>query len=104
MIALYQMNTTSNKVKKAEMILGVNTYKKHSIVFSWRSLRRYLYACCVYIYYGLFTVCLGTDEATILKLLTARSNAQRQQIKAAYKTLHGKVNFLNGCINDYTVS
>ncbi|XP_036438920.1 annexin A5-like [Colossoma macropomum] len=33
---------------------------------------------------------LGTDEATILKLLTARSNAQRQQIKAAYKTLHGK--------------
>ncbi|XP_066515059.1 annexin A5-like [Hoplias malabaricus] len=33
---------------------------------------------------------LGTDEATILKLLTSRSNAQRQQIKAAYKTLHGK--------------
>ncbi|KAL7841501.1 hypothetical protein SRHO_G00251920 [Serrasalmus rhombeus] len=33
---------------------------------------------------------LGTDEATILQLLTARSNAQRQQIKAAYKTLHGK--------------
>ncbi|XP_062864395.1 annexin A5-like isoform X3 [Trichomycterus rosablanca] len=32
---------------------------------------------------------LGTDEATILKLLTARSNAQRQEIKAAYKTLHG---------------
>ncbi|KAG5848257.1 hypothetical protein ANANG_G00096550 [Anguilla anguilla] len=33
---------------------------------------------------------LGTDEAAILQLLTARSNAQRQQIKAAYKTLHGK--------------
>ncbi|XP_066520848.1 annexin A5-like isoform X1 [Hoplias malabaricus] len=33
---------------------------------------------------------LGTDEATILKLLISRSNAQRQQIKAAYKTLHGK--------------
>ncbi|XP_035274770.1 annexin A5-like [Anguilla anguilla] len=33
---------------------------------------------------------LGTDEAAILQLVTARSNAQRQQIKAAYKTLHGK--------------
>ncbi|XP_038569019.1 annexin A5-like [Micropterus salmoides] len=33
---------------------------------------------------------LGTDEAAILQLLTARSNPQRQQIKAAYKTLFGK--------------
>ncbi|XP_072526879.1 annexin A5-like [Salminus brasiliensis] len=33
---------------------------------------------------------MGTDEATILQLVTSRSNAQRQQIKAAYKILHGK--------------
>ncbi|CAL8330442.1 unnamed protein product [Merluccius merluccius] len=33
---------------------------------------------------------LGTDEDSILQLLTSRSNDQRQQIKAAYKTLHGK--------------
>ncbi|KAG9339868.1 hypothetical protein JZ751_022373 [Albula glossodonta] len=32
----------------------------------------------------------STDEDSILQLLTARSNDQRQQIKAAYKTMHGK--------------
>lgn len=33
----------------------------------------------------------GTDEDTILMLLTARSNDQRQQVKAAYKKAYGKV-------------
>uniref|UniRef100_A0A8C7LCB9 Annexin n=1 Tax=Oncorhynchus kisutch TaxID=8019 RepID=A0A8C7LCB9_ONCKI len=37
-----------------------------------------------------FVVTIGTDEDSIMKLLTSRSNSQRQQIKAAYKTLHGK--------------
>uniref|UniRef100_A0A3B4EU40 Annexin n=1 Tax=Pundamilia nyererei TaxID=303518 RepID=A0A3B4EU40_9CICH len=32
----------------------------------------------------------GTDEDAILMLLTARSNDQRQQIKAAYKKAYGK--------------
>lgn len=41
---------------------------------------------------------LGTDEDAILQLLTARSNSQRQEIKAAYKTLFGKdlINDLKG--------
>ncbi|KAK2848830.1 hypothetical protein Q5P01_008664 [Channa striata] len=33
---------------------------------------------------------IGTDEDAILMLLTARSNEQRQQIKAAYKKAYGK--------------
>lgn len=33
----------------------------------------------------------GTDEESILTLLTARSNAQRQEIAAAFKTLFGRV-------------
>nr|KAF6347750.1 annexin A5 [Myotis myotis] len=33
---------------------------------------------------------LGTDEESILTLLTARSNAQRQEIVAAFKTLFGR--------------
>ena len=34
---------------------------------------------------------LGTDEATIIRILTGRSNAQRQALKAPYKTVFGKV-------------
>uniref|UniRef100_A0A8C0YZQ0 Annexin n=1 Tax=Canis lupus familiaris TaxID=9615 RepID=A0A8C0YZQ0_CANLF len=33
---------------------------------------------------------LGTDEESILTLLTSRSNAQRQEIAAAFKTLFGR--------------
>lgn len=46
-------------------------------------------------FHMLLNACLtsgpGTDEDAILMLLTARSNDQRQQIKAAYKKAHGKV-------------
>ncbi|DBA13540.1 TPA: hypothetical protein GDO54_018651 [Pyxicephalus adspersus] len=33
---------------------------------------------------------LGTDEDTIMKILTSRSNDQRQQIAVAFKTLFGR--------------
>ncbi|XP_068126357.1 annexin A5 [Hyperolius riggenbachi] len=33
---------------------------------------------------------LGTDEDTIMKILTSRSNAQRQQIAVSFKTLFGR--------------
>lgn len=33
---------------------------------------------------------LGTDEDTIMKILTSRSNAQRQHISVAFKTLFGR--------------
>uniref|UniRef100_A0AC35TRV1 Annexin n=1 Tax=Rhabditophanes sp. KR3021 TaxID=114890 RepID=A0AC35TRV1_9BILA len=32
----------------------------------------------------------GTDEGSVIRTLTQRSNFQRQQIAVAYKTLHGK--------------
>ncbi|XP_048797247.1 annexin A5 isoform X2 [Lagopus muta] len=33
---------------------------------------------------------MGTDEETILKILTSRNNAQRQEIASAFKTLFGR--------------
>lgn len=44
-----------------------------------------------YVFNAYLTSGPGTDEDAILMLLTARSNDQRQQIKAAYKKAHGKV-------------
>lgn len=44
-----------------------------------------LFSQCVWFF------CAGTDEDMILKILTTRSNEQRQAIKAAYKKSHGKV-------------
>lgn len=39
----------------------------------------------------LFFLTSGTDEETILKILTSRNNAQRQEIASAFKTLFGRV-------------
>lgn len=39
----------------------------------------------------LFFLTPGTDEETILKILTSRNNAQRQEIASAFKTLFGRV-------------
>lgn len=39
----------------------------------------------------LFFLTPGTDEETILKFLTSRNNAQRQEIASAFKTLFGRV-------------
>lgn len=35
----------------------------------------------------------GTDEQAIVDVVASRSNDQRQKIKAAFKTMYGKVIF-----------
>lgn len=45
--------------------------------------------------------CTGTDEDTILMLLPARNNDQRQEIKAAYKKAHGKVRHSHAHIHSF---
>lgn len=55
-------------------------------LFMYECVEMQLTACC-----HLMSFNAGTDEDAILMLLTARSNGQRQQIKAAYKKAYGKV-------------
>ncbi|NXR08521.1 ANXA7 protein, partial [Semnornis frantzii] len=40
----------------------------------------------------------GTDEQAIINVVANRSNDQRQKIKAAFKTMYGKVRSLVLCI------
>lgn len=37
----------------------------------------------------------GTDEQAIIDVVANRSNDQRQQIKSAFKTMYGKVKWLD---------
>ena len=37
----------------------------------------------------------GSDKESILDLITSRNNAQRQEIRASYKSLYGKVNVVD---------
>ena len=41
----------------------------------------------------LFSFHLGTDEKTLISILTERSNAQRQLIAKEYQAAYGKVRF-----------
>ncbi len=48
----------------------------------------------------------GSDKEAILDLITSRSNAQRQEIRAAYKSQYGKVlehlwQAFSKCIKDF---
>lgn len=46
------------------------------------------------IYWNFVCLFKGVDEATIIDILTKRTNAQRQQIKAAYQQAKGKVKYI----------
>ena len=45
----------------------------------------------LFVFLNLFLV--GCDSKAIMFLLCSRSNAQRQKISLAYKTMHGRVGF-----------
>lgn len=55
------------------------------------------YIFCIYWNFVCFFI--GVDEATIIDILTKRTNAQRQQIKAAYQQAKGKVKYIQTKLN-----
>lgn len=55
-----------------------------------------------WIYWNIVWWFIGVDEATIIDILTKRTNAQRQQIKAAYQQAKGKVKYIQTKLNFHT--
>uniref|UniRef100_A0AAY4A565 Annexin n=1 Tax=Denticeps clupeoides TaxID=299321 RepID=A0AAY4A565_9TELE len=78
---------TAGDYRKCLLLLSMSFYVTDMLLLTVHS---FCETVAGNLHFCFVNILLGTDEDTIMKLLTARSNVQRQQIKAAYKTLFGK--------------
>lgn len=69
--------------------LSVDCYFQRIFIAFWVCATAVCFLECVC--NSLFFLTSGTDEETVLKILTSRNNAQRQEIASAFKTLFGRV-------------